>query len=227
MTFNILKETFISDVILCHYNSDHKIIIKTDASDYVSEGILSQYNEDEVLYSIVYFLKKHNSVKCNYKIYNKKFIIIIHAFKEWHLKLKGSTSPVEVITDHKNLKYFMSIKQLSCHQACWSEFLSCFNYCITYCPGKAEGKSDALTCQSGNLSREGDTSDSYHLYQHQTVLKFHILDFKIFETQCQSITLNPIQLHLFSIQFLSLVIITFMNLDSEEFNSDNAEPQLD
>ena len=82
MAFNILKKAFISDVILHHYNPDHKIMIKTDISDYVSESILSQYNEDEVLHPVAYFSKKHNSIKCNYKIYDKKFIIIIHAFEE-------------------------------------------------------------------------------------------------------------------------------------------------
>ena len=69
-------------MIFHHYNSDHKIVIKTDVSDYIFEGILSQYNKNEVLQLIIYFLKKYNSVKCNYKIYNKKFIIIIHIFKK-------------------------------------------------------------------------------------------------------------------------------------------------
>ena len=82
MVFNILKETFISDVIFHHYNLNHKIVIEIDVSDYVSEGILSQYNEDEVLHSVVYFLKKYNSAECNYKIYNKEFIIIICVFEE-------------------------------------------------------------------------------------------------------------------------------------------------
>ena len=82
MAFNTLKEAFISDVIFHHYNSDHKIVIETDASDYVFEGILSQYNENEVLHLIAYFLKKHNSVECNYKIYDKEFMIIIYAFEE-------------------------------------------------------------------------------------------------------------------------------------------------
>ena len=227
MTFNILKKAFISDVILCHYNLNHKIVIETDASGYVSESILSQYNEDGVLHSVIYFSKKHNSAECNYEIYNKKLIIIVYIFKEWYLKLEGFTSPVEVITDYKNLKYFMFIKQLSCCQACWNEFLFCFNYCITYCPDKAESKPDALTYWSGNLSKEGDTSDSCHLYQNQTVLKFHVLNLRILETQYQNITLNPIQLHLFSIQFLSFVILAFMNLDLEESNSNNAESQLD
>ena len=69
-------------MIFHHYNSDHKIVIETDVSNYVFKSILSQYNEDEVLYSIAYFSKKHNSVKCNYEIYDKKFMIIVHAFKK-------------------------------------------------------------------------------------------------------------------------------------------------
>ena len=110
MTFNILKETFISNVILHHYNSDHKIVIEINVSDYMSESILFQYNENGVLHSIVYFSKKYNSAECNYEIYNKKFIIIIYAFKEWYLKLKSFTFSVKVITDYKNLKYFIFIK---------------------------------------------------------------------------------------------------------------------
>ena len=166
MAFNTLKNAFTSNVILYHYNSDHKIVIETDASDYVSEGILSQYNEKGVLHSVAYFSKKHNSAECNYKIYDKKFMIIVCAFEKWHLELEGFTFSVKVITDYKNLKYFISIKQLSCCQACWSEFLFCFNYCIMYYLNKAESKSDALTHWSGNLLKKGNTSDSCHLYQH-------------------------------------------------------------
>ena len=91
--------------------------MKTDASDYVSEGILSQYDENDVLHSVVYFFKKHSSAECNYEIYNKELMAIIYTFKEWHSELKGSSTSVKVITDHKNLKYFMSTKQLSRCQA--------------------------------------------------------------------------------------------------------------
>ena len=141
-----MKKAFTSDVILHHYNSDYKIVIKINISDYVSESILFQYNEDEILHLITYFLKKHNSVKCNYEIYNKKLMIIIYVFKKWCLKLESFTSSIKVITDYKNLKYFIFIKQLSHYQACWSEFLFYFNYHITYCSDKAEGKSNALIC---------------------------------------------------------------------------------
>ena len=82
MIFNTLKKTFTFNVIFHHYNSDYKIVIETNVLDYVFESILSQYNEDGVFHLIVYFLKKHNLAECNYKIYNKKFMIIICVFKE-------------------------------------------------------------------------------------------------------------------------------------------------
>ena len=49
-----------------------------------------------------------------------------------------------MISDHKNLEYFMSSKCLSHHQAYWSEFLSHFNFKISYRPG-SQCKADALT----------------------------------------------------------------------------------
>ena len=82
MAFNTLKEAFISDVILHHYNLNYKIVIETDVLNYVFRDILFQYNENGVLHSIIYFSKKYNSAECNYKIYDKEFIIIIHVFEE-------------------------------------------------------------------------------------------------------------------------------------------------
>ena len=80
--FNTLKRAFTSDVILHHYNSDLKLVMKTDASDYVSEGILSQYNENDILHSVVFFFKKHSPAEYNYEIYNKELMAIICTFKE-------------------------------------------------------------------------------------------------------------------------------------------------
>ena len=65
-----------------HYNSDHKLIVKTNIFDYVSEKILFQYDDAEILYSVAYFFKKHNSIKYNYEIYDKKLMTIIHIFEE-------------------------------------------------------------------------------------------------------------------------------------------------
>ena len=95
--FNALKKAFTSDVILHYYNLNLKIVVETDTSDYVSEGILFQYNKNDVLYLIAYFFKKHNSAKCNYEIYDKELMVIIHTFKEWRSELKDSIYLIDVI----------------------------------------------------------------------------------------------------------------------------------
>ena len=55
--------------------------------------------------------------ECNYEIYNKKLLAIIKAFEEWRPELEDSKFPIQVITDHKNLEYFMSFKLLNRRQA--------------------------------------------------------------------------------------------------------------
>ena len=56
--------------------------METDASDYVSGGILSQYDDSGSLRPVIYFSKKHNLAECNYKIYDKELMAIVRAFEE-------------------------------------------------------------------------------------------------------------------------------------------------
>jgi len=125
-------------------------------SHYVSAGILSQYEDEGVLHPVAFYSKKHSPAECNYEIYDKELMAIVRAFEEWRPRLEGSRHPIQVLSDHKNLEYFMSTKLLNRRQARWSEFLSRFDFRITYRPGKAGGKPDALTRRSGDLPKEGD-----------------------------------------------------------------------
>src|SRR5258708_5256591 len=52
-----------------------------------------------------------------------------------------------MVTDHKNLEYFMSSKKLSCHQARWAEFLGQFNMKVRFRPERLGSKLDTLTCR--------------------------------------------------------------------------------
>jgi hypothetical protein len=113
MVFNILKATFISVPILAHFNLVWDIIVKTDASDYISTGMLSQYDNDNILYLVAYFLKKHSPVECNYEIYDKELMAIVQAFEEWYPKLQSIINHIHVLSDHKNLEYFMMTKLLN------------------------------------------------------------------------------------------------------------------
>ena len=82
VAFETLKKAFTFDIILRHYDSNREIVVKIDASDFVSGEILSQYDEQGELYSIAYFFKKYNLAEYNYEIYDKELIIIIRVFEE-------------------------------------------------------------------------------------------------------------------------------------------------
>ena len=89
------------------------IIVKTNSSNYISAGVISQYNNNRVLYSIAFFSKKLLVTKYNYKIYNKELLTIIYYFKEQHPKLEGILLLIKVITNYYNLEYFISTKLLN------------------------------------------------------------------------------------------------------------------
>jgi hypothetical protein len=149
--FDTLKTAFRTALILCHFDYEREIIVKTDASDYVSAGVLSQYDDDGILHPVTFFSTKHSPAECHYEIYDKELMTIVRCFEEWSPHLESSALPVQVLTDHENLEYFMTTKLLNRCQARWFEFLSRFNFKIVYSPGVAGGKPDALTSRSGDL----------------------------------------------------------------------------
>jgi len=131
--------------ILTHFIPDTPIIVETDASDYTVTGILSITCADGEIRLVTYYSRTLTAPELNYGTHDKELLAIFEAFWNWHHYLKGSASPIDIITDHKNLEYFSTSKILSRWQARWSEFLSQFNLVIHFCPGKLSAKLDALT----------------------------------------------------------------------------------
>jgi len=62
---------------------------------------------------IAFFSKKHSVTEYNYEIYDKELLTIIRYFKEWRPELKGIELPIKILTDHRNLEYFITIKLLN------------------------------------------------------------------------------------------------------------------
>ena len=55
--------------------------MKIDALNHVVAKIISQYDNNENLRLVTYFLIKMLFVEYNYEIYDKKFLIIIRVFE--------------------------------------------------------------------------------------------------------------------------------------------------
>jgi RNase H-like domain found in reverse transcriptase len=142
--------------VLTKWVPDTEMILETDASDYALAAIISRCTADGEVHPIAFHSCSFNSTELNYDTHDKELLAIFEAFKHWHQYFEGSGTPINVVTNHKNLEYFTTTKILTQCQAHWSEYLSQFNMVIQFCPGRLGAKPNALTqhwdvyCKGGN-----------------------------------------------------------------------------
>ena len=56
---------------------------------------------------MVYYLKKHTPAESNYEIYNKELLVIMRYLEAWDTELRSVSKGFDIITDYKNIKYFI------------------------------------------------------------------------------------------------------------------------
>jgi hypothetical protein len=172
--FETLKNSFITAPVLRHFDPTKEIFVEADASDLVSSGILSQKDKNGVLHPVAFMSEKFDSAECNYEIYDKELLAVVRCFETWRHELAGASFPITVITDHRNLTYFMTTKQLTQRQMRWSEFLQQFDYVFKAVSGKANRKADSLTRRSQDLPK--DLNDERIQYRNRALIKPHNID---------------------------------------------------
>jgi hypothetical protein len=128
-----------------HWVPDKQIIVETEASNYAIAAVLSIVSDDAELHPIAFHSRTFTLPKLNYDTHDKELLANFEVFKIWRHYLEGSGTPIDVVTDHKNLEYFSTTKLLTCRQARWSEYLSEFHLVIRFRPGRLGTKPDALT----------------------------------------------------------------------------------
>ncbi len=111
--FDHMKKRITEAFILRHFDQNKETILETDSFNYVNDDILSQYDDEETLHSMIYYSKKLSLAECNYKIYDKKLLAIIHVFKHWRSELKLTELFIKMFTDHQALTSLMKDKELS------------------------------------------------------------------------------------------------------------------
>ncbi|KAK3534609.1 hypothetical protein QTP86_016759 [Hemibagrus guttatus] len=87
------------------------------------------------------------AAEVNYDIGNRELLSIKAMLEEWRHWLEGARHPFLVLTDHHNLEYLRSAKQLNPHQARWALFFTRFQFSVTYRPRSKNSKADALSRQ--------------------------------------------------------------------------------
>jgi hypothetical protein len=146
----------ISELILQHFDPDHPLMLETDALDYAIGAVCSQPDNANVLHPLGYFSQKLKDVELNYDIHDKELLAIVEALNQWSTYCKSTKHSIRILSDHKNLEYWQTKKDLNLRQARWAEQLANYDFKITYSPGKLAGKPDILSRESGDSPWEGE-----------------------------------------------------------------------
>jgi len=67
--------------VLKHFNSIKEVILKMNFLNYVNDEVLSQYDDEDILHSVIFYSKNMILAECNYEIYDKELLIIICCLK--------------------------------------------------------------------------------------------------------------------------------------------------
>ncbi len=111
--FDHIKKWMTEVFILRHFNQNKETILETDSFNYVNDDILSQYDDEETLHLMIYYSKNLSLAECNYEIYDKKLLTIIHVFEHWWSELKLTELLIKMFIDHQALTSLMKNKELS------------------------------------------------------------------------------------------------------------------
>jgi len=153
--FETLKKAMITEPILQHFDPEQPVTIETDASDYTIGAICSPPDEKGILHPVAYYSRKLKDPERNYDIHDKELLAIVDALRKWDTYCKTTGPKITILTDHKNLEYWKTKKDLNLRQARWGERLANYDFVIKYRPGKLAGKPDILSRESGDSPWEG------------------------------------------------------------------------
>jgi len=116
--------------------------IECDASYYASGAVLSQEQPDSTWRPIAFASWTMTPAQRNYQIYDKEFLAVINALKEWKRYIIGAPKTTEIITDHKNLEFYHKPQNLTRWQADWVSKLQEYDITLSHRPGRLHTQAD-------------------------------------------------------------------------------------
>ena len=150
--FSALKDMLTSAPVLVLPEADQPYVVYTDASITGLGCVLTQHGK--VIAYASRQLRKHEG---NYPTHDLEMAAVVFALKIWRSYLYGAK--VQILTDHKSLKYIFTQPELNLRQRRWMEFVADYDLDITYYPGKANLVADALSRRRVDVSAEREADD--------------------------------------------------------------------
>ena len=186
--FSTLLSHFQTALVLHLPDVQCPFVVMTNASLLATGGVLMQHNSNSDLHLCVYISTMFSSTEWNYDIYDHELLVAIHALDHWHHYLQGTSHPVTLLTNHKNLTYFRQLQKLSRHQAHWMMFLQDFNLQFVHVPGLAMGPADTLS----HLTNSNLSSDNANVMLLPDNLFIHAIDTALVQKINSSFATNPL-----------------------------------
>lgn len=153
--FELLKTRFCEAPVLKAWDPEHPTFVEPDASGFAVGGVLTQEDPTGGRRVVAYYSKRLLPAERNYPIHDKELLAIIRCLQAWRAELTSCAS-FTILSDHKNLKYFMTKRMLSERQVRWAEILSRFNFDLMYRPGRENAAPDALSRREQDQPPKGE-----------------------------------------------------------------------
>ena len=122
---------FTTTPILQHYDTDLLVWLETDISGFTISRILSQQVTGDNprakhWHPIMFWSRQILLTEWNYHMGQHELLAIVMVCKHWQHYLDGADTLVDVLSNHRNLHNFITMKELTGRLAWWWELLSSF-----------------------------------------------------------------------------------------------------
>lgn len=123
------------------FDSELETILEADASGYALGACLSQTDAKGRLR----LLPEDETISIQPRDTRQTLLAIVAAMVHFRGEFPSVANKFSVLSDHKNLRHFMTTQRRTERQARWSEIPSQYNFKLAFRAGKDSGKPDYLS----------------------------------------------------------------------------------
>ena len=142
-SFLALKNALVTAPILAFPQPGEEFVLEVDASGVAVGGVLSQYQDDEILHPVAYFSTALKPEQRNWSPYSQEAFAMVCAVEHWHVFLTGTKFVLN--SDHSPLVALRKKEKIRGKVARWIALLESFDFEVKHIPGKENLKADALS----------------------------------------------------------------------------------